>query len=228
MCVGHHFLCFVHWCSTYRLRLWSDALFWRVGGGPQRTPCSPWGRTFTFFSEKHFRQQWPPCFPPGGRLLLLVGHDPHSLSDWSLGCHFRSPHSPLRATRRTRPEKWKFSATLKVEVKVPIFQWGNPPHSRWSGRAQSSGCPGVWFGTWLERWQILSQENYPFWFKMNTGEKFGSKWRNFPNTWMQGGITCGAIEDPRKSSKAIDERVIINFRDKNGVIACFRDKNVYR
>ena len=43
---------------------------------------------------------------------------------------------------------------------------------------------------------------------------------------LQGGITCGAIEDPRKSSKAIDERVIINFRDKNGVIARFRDKNV--
>ena len=115
------FLCFVHWCSTYRLRLWSDALFWRVGGGPQRTPCSPWDGTFTFFSEKHFRQQWPPCFPPGGRLLLLVGHDPHSLSDWSLGCHFRSPHSPLRATRRTRPEKWKFSGTLEARVKVPIF-----------------------------------------------------------------------------------------------------------
>ena len=37
----------------------------------------------------------------------------------------------------------------------------------------------------------------------------------------QGGITCGAIEDPRKSSKAIDERGILNFRDKNGVIARF-------
>ena len=46
--------------------------------------------------------------------------------------------------------------------------------------------------------------------------------------WHQGGITCGAIEDPRKSSKAIDERVIVNFRDKNVVIARFRDKNVYR
>ena len=46
------------------------------------------------------------------------------------------------------------------------------------------------------------------------------------STETQGGITCGAIEDPRKSSKAIDERVIINFRDKNGVIARFRDKNV--
>ena len=43
----------------------------------------------------------------------------------------------------------------------------------------------------------------------------------------QGGITCGAIDEPRKSSKAIDERVIINFRDKNVIIACFRDKNVY-
>ena len=41
----------------------------------------------------------------------------------------------------------------------------------------------------------------------------------------QGGITCGAIDEPRKSSKAIDERVIINFRDKNVAIAHFRDKN---
>ena len=42
----------------------------------------------------------------------------------------------------------------------------------------------------------------------------------------QGGITCGAIDEPRKSSKAIDERVMINFCDKNVVIARFRDKNV--
>ena len=41
----------------------------------------------------------------------------------------------------------------------------------------------------------------------------------------QGGITCGAIDEPRKSSKAIDERVIINFCDKNVVIARFRNKN---
>ena len=51
------------------------------------------------------------------------------------------------------------------------------------------------------------------------------------NYWVsviknQGGITCGAIDEPRKSSKAIDERVIINFRDKNVVIARFCDKNV--
>ena len=48
------------------------------------------------------------------------------------------------------------------------------------------------------------------------------------STLCQGGITCGAIDEPRISSKAIDERVIINFRDKNVVIARFRDKNVYR
>ena len=42
---------------------------------------------------------------------------------------------------------------------------------------------------------------------------------DLPVALGQGGITCGAIEDPRKSSKAIDERVIINFRDKNAVIA---------
>ena len=44
----------------------------------------------------------------------------------------------------------------------------------------------------------------------------------------QVGITCEAIDEPGKSSKAIDKRVIINFRDKNVVIARFRDKNVYR
>ena len=46
--------------------------------------------------------------------------------------------------------------------------------------------------------------------------------------FKQGGITCGAIDEPRKSSKAIDECVIINLRNKNVVIARFRDKNVYR
>ena len=42
----------------------------------------------------------------------------------------------------------------------------------------------------------------------------------------QGGITCEAIDEPRKSSKAIDKRVIIHFRSKNVVFARFRDKNV--
>ena len=41
----------------------------------------------------------------------------------------------------------------------------------------------------------------------------------------QGGITCEAIDEPRKSSKAIDKRVIINFCNKNVVSARFRDKN---
>ena len=35
----------------------------------------------------------------------------------------------------------------------------------------------------------------------------------------QGGITCGAIDELRKSSKTIDERVIINFPDKLRVFA---------
>ena len=52
--------------------------------------------------------------------------------------------------------------------------------------------------------------------------------QRFCDCQQQGGITCGAIDEPRKSSKAIDERVIINFRDKNVVIARFCDKNVYR
>ena len=41
----------------------------------------------------------------------------------------------------------------------------------------------------------------------------------------QGGITCEAIDEPGKSSKAIDKRVIIDFCDKNVIIARFRDKN---
>ena len=40
-------------------------------------------------------------------------------------------------------------------------------------------------------------------------------------------MTCGAIDELRKSSKTIDERVIINFPDKNVVIARFRDKTAY-
>ena len=44
-------------------------------------------------------------------------------------------------------------------------------------------------------------------------------------TAKQGGITCGANNEPRKSSKAIDKRVITNFRDKNVVSARFGDKN---
>ena len=51
-----------------------------------------------------------------------------------------------------------------------------------------------------------------------------SKVRYWAN-WDQGGITCGAIDEPRKSSKAIDEHVIINFRDKNVVIARIATKN---
>ena len=41
----------------------------------------------------------------------------------------------------------------------------------------------------------------------------------------QVGITCEAIDEPGKSSKAIDKRVIINFCDKNVITARFRDKN---
>ena len=67
---------------------------------------------------------------------------------------------------------------------------------------------------------------------------FGTFWKLF-QTWTltvifaeinkgchQGSITCGAIDEPRKSSIAIDKRVIINLHDKNVVIALFRDKNV--
>ena len=41
----------------------------------------------------------------------------------------------------------------------------------------------------------------------------------------QGGITCGAINEASRSSKAIEKHLIINFRDKNVIIARFRVKN---
>ena len=44
----------------------------------------------------------------------------------------------------------------------------------------------------------------------------------------QGGITCGAIDEPRKSSSFCDKNVVIaRFRSKNVVIARFRDKTAY-
>ena len=45
-------------------------------------------------------------------------------------------------------------------------------------------------------------------------------------TQSQCGRTCGAIDEPSRSSKAIDKHLIINFRYKNVVIGRFRDKNV--
>ena len=48
---------------------------------------------------------------------------------------------------------------------------------------------------------------------------WGKKCTALSHTHNQGGKTCGAIDELKKSSKAIDERVIINFRDKNVVIA---------
>ena len=87
------------------------------------------------------------------------------------------------------------------------------------------GAEDIWgvhfsfMGTGIEMWSPPSESippsSHPLVSRLGT-------------THLQGGITCGAIDEPRKSSKAIDERVIINFRDKNVVIARFLDKNVYR
>ena len=44
------------------------------------------------------------------------------------------------------------------------------------------------------------------------------------NTSLKGGITCEAIDEPRKSSYAIDDCVIINFRDKMSLLRVFATK----
>ena len=81
--------------------------------------------------------------------------------------------------------------------------------------------------TYMKR--ILHFKNITFkfsynWFKIDIPQQLWPLTANYLamfkviSTTIQGGITCGAI----------DERVIINFRNKNVVIARFRDKNVYR
>ena len=75
-------------------------------------------------------KSWSPCYPLVGLLLLLLaGHDPHSLSDWSPSCHFRSPHSPLQATQRTRPGKsfWKTATLEQFDLIVDEVVVLNPP-----------------------------------------------------------------------------------------------------
>ena len=64
-----------------------------------------------------------------------------------------------------------------------------------------------------------------FWIGAPPTSSFRNKEALYHYISQQGDITCGAIDEPRKFSKAIDERVIINFRNKNVVIARFRDKN---
>ena len=88
--------------------------------------------------------------------------------------------------------------------------------------------------SWFVPRSYQKPQNVPFTTLQNTDyviEHYTGNYRlrgtrKSNTSYCQGGITCGTIDEPRKSSKAIDERVIINFCDKNGVIARFRDKNV--
>ena len=43
----------------------------------------------------------------------------------------------------------------------------------------------------------------------------------------QCGITYGAIDEPSRSSKAIDKRVTINFRDKMSLLRVFVTKMMF-
>ena len=70
----------------------------------------------------------PPCWPWS------------SLSEWlitRLSLSFASLSSSGNSTNSTWKVFWKTSFAKKCK-----------PRSRWSGRAQSSGCPAAWFGTW--------------------------------------------------------------------------------
>ena len=75
--------------------------------------------------------------------------------------------------------------------------------------------------SWI--WKMMKQDIKS---KISPKEKQTSSQNAVRHSCDQGGITCGAIDEPRKSSKAIDERVNINFRAKNVVIKRFRYKNV--
>ena len=127
---SHFFYMVSNQKTTCQSKLLSGVLSELAGAGRQMTPCSPCHKTFTFHSK--WRKSLSPCYPLVGLfllLLLLVGHDPHSQSDWSLGCHFRSRHSPLRATRRTRPEKCFEKQVLQKNVNLVVDEVVvlNPP-----------------------------------------------------------------------------------------------------
>ena len=83
-------------------------------------------------------------------------------------------------------------------------------------------------GPLSERWLHYQKQRRSIFICFSAGiENRSSTYMNAVHCCgQQGGITCGTIDEPRKSSKAIDERVIINFRDKDVVIVRFRDKNV--
>ena len=83
-------------------------------------------------------------------------------------------------------------------------------------------CDWVWLGKWSETVgrSINPGTDGVLW----DGSRSPTSPEGDRSPVRQGGITCGAIDEPRKSSKAIDERVIIN-RNKNAVFAHFGDKN---
>ena len=117
-----------------------------------------------------------------------------------------------------------FLLACRGNLPSPIAFWASQPIVVTTGFKPKSKLPCTCVGyIW---WGTMSQVNtwLPLAFERKQIEAW-SLWQNCP-TLCQGGITCGAIDKPRKSSKAIEKHIIITFRDKNVVIACFRDKNV--
>ena len=144
-----------------------------------------------------------------------------------LSATFSNGRDPLRGSKRRKSHFYGHYGP-----QIPIFGTSFSANFFFSSKYGHVGCP--------ERCHVIPGLSATFsnarepTQRLKTAKKsfLRSFWTLNPNFLAimshQGGITCGAIDEPRKSSKAIDERVIINFRDKNVVIARFRDKNVYR
>ena len=81
-------------------------------------------------------------------------------------------------------------------------------------------CQARFLATVLKLYKIAIDNKFS-----QTDKRFSKSDNSIIYIMFQGGITCGAIDEPRISSEAIDKRVIINFCDKNVVIERFRDKN---
>ena len=116
-------------------------------------------------------------------------------------------------------EQYNYNAFLLFDLqsvfwKLTIKKFASPHHKGWRHRYSCTNFKMHVLDKLVEQW-----------FHFHWLESTCDKHKDFDDNIgdVQGCRTCGANEEASRSSKANDERVIINFRDKNAVIAS--DKN---
>ena len=115
-----------------------------------------------------------------------------------------------------------YSPCLKPFVFIQIFEAENPSANQ-NANPSSANIRGRNMPLLCNRGKF--EQSAEVTISNQIGRTFIARCWYFMGGGGQGGITCGAIDEPWKSLKAIDGRVIINFCNKNVVIAHFCDKN---